>query len=59
MKKKLFTFTYRAEVKRLATVEADSEEEALELISRGEYEDEHDIDFVNMDDINIIEGEEL
>jgi hypothetical protein len=55
---KQFTFTYRCEVKRLATVEAKNEKEAREFIDKGNFEDEHDIDVMNVDDICFIEEEE-
>lgn len=54
---KTYTFTYRAEVKRLATVEARSEKEARQKIDKGLFEDEHDIDLINIDDVCFTDSE--
>ena len=54
---KTYTFTYRAEVKRMATVEAKSEKEARKKIDRGDFEEENDLDIYGIDDICFV-GEE-
>jgi hypothetical protein len=57
-KTKTFEFTYRCEVKRFATVEAKNEKEARKLIDAGKFDDEHDMDVTNIDDICFIDSDE-
>ncbi len=56
-KLKTFNVTYRAEVRRTATVEATSKEEAREKFDDGDFDDGYEIDCYNIDDICLSEEE--
>jgi len=57
-KTKTYNFTYRAEVRRAASVEARSLEEAREKVESGEFDDDHEIDVCDMDDVCFDEEEQ-
>lgn len=54
---KKFEIYYRCEVKRYATVEAKNEEEARKKFDQGDYDEGHDVDCYDIDDVCIRELE--
>ena len=52
---KTFTVVYRAEVKRIGYVDAKDENEAREKFNRGEYEEGHEVDCYNIEDIRVFD----
>lgn len=54
-KLKQYNVTYRCEVKRTATVEAKSEKEARKKFDKGDFEEGHDVDCYDIDDVCIYE----
>ena len=50
-----FDVTYRAEVKRTGTIEAYDEVDARARFDKGDFEEGHDVDCINIDDVCIQE----
>ena len=48
-----FDVTYRCEVKRTCTIEAYDEADARAKFDKGDYDEEHEIECINIDDVCI------
>ena len=54
-KLKTFNVSYRCEVKRTATVEAQNMKDAIKKFNCGDFDDEQDVDCYDIDDVCIYE----